>query len=91
MGLGTKKGKKGKKGRNGGLWKLTPLMEIRSQRGVPQRLGKHKTLSTSSHKPDGGYVAGFTFFERQRSTLNTLSFGPKDGDHLILFLGIVLI
>jgi hypothetical protein len=31
------------------LWKLKPLMEIRSQRGFPQRLGKHKTLS-SSHK-----------------------------------------
>jgi hypothetical protein len=28
-----------------------------------------------------GYVVGSTFFERQRSTLNTLSFGPKDEDH----------
>jgi hypothetical protein len=29
-------------------------MEIRSQRGFPQRLGKHKTLSTVPTRPDGG-------------------------------------
>jgi hypothetical protein len=46
LGIGTKKEKRSKKERNGGLWKLTPLMEIRSPRGFPQRLGKHKTLST---------------------------------------------
>jgi hypothetical protein len=46
LGTGTKKEKRGRKERNGGLWKLTPLMEIRSPRGFPQRLGKHKTLST---------------------------------------------
>jgi hypothetical protein len=39
---------------NRGLWKLTPLMEIRSRRGFPQRLGKHKTLSTVPTRPDGG-------------------------------------
>src|SRR5216683_7613065 len=57
-------------------------VEIRSQRGFPQRLGKHKTLSTVPTRPDGGSLTGFTFFERQRSTLNTHSFGPKDGEHL---------
>src|SRR5260370_17017070 len=82
MGIGTKKEKRSKKERNGGLWKLTPVMEIRSQRGFPQRLGKHKTLSTVPTRPDGGSLTGFTFFERQRSTLNTHSFGPKDGEHL---------
>ena len=29
-------------------------MEIRSQRGFPQRLGKHKALSTVPTRPDGG-------------------------------------
>ena len=57
-------------------------VEIRSQRGFPQRLGKHKTLSTVPTRPDGGSLTGFTFFERQRSTLNTHSFGPKGGEHL---------
>jgi transposase InsO family protein len=41
--------------------KLTPLMEIRSERGFPQRLGKHKTLSTVPTRPDGGSIIGFTF------------------------------
>src|SRR5580700_5045553 len=61
LGTGTKKEKRGRKERNGGLWKLTPLMEIRSQRGFPQRLGKHKTLSTVPTRPDGGSIIGFTF------------------------------
>jgi hypothetical protein len=44
--------KKGpKKKENGGLWKLTPLMEIRKERGFPHRLGKHKTLSTVPTSP----------------------------------------
>src|SRR5271167_2379879 len=64
--IGTKKEKRSKKERNGGLWELTPLMGIRSQRGFPQRLGKHKTLSTVPTRPDGGSITGF---ERQRSTL----------------------
>src|SRR5579863_9847110 len=46
LGIGTKKEKGAKKKETEALWKLTPLMEIRSQRGFPQRLGKHKTLST---------------------------------------------
>ena len=47
--MGTEK----KRQKRGGLWKLTPLMEIRPERGFPQRLGKHKSLSTSSHRPYG--------------------------------------
>jgi hypothetical protein len=42
----------------GGLWKLTPLMEIRIKRGFPPRLEKAAPTTlgffTSSHKPDGG-------------------------------------
>jgi hypothetical protein len=52
--------KEQKKKETEGLWKLTPLMEIRSQRGFPQRLGKHKTLSTVPTRPDGGSITGFT-------------------------------
>jgi hypothetical protein len=41
-----------------GLWKLTPLMEIRKERGFPQRLEKSLAndarLFHSSHRPDGG-------------------------------------
>jgi hypothetical protein len=58
LGTGTKKERGAKKKENGGLWKLTPLMEIRSQRGFPQRLGKHKTLSTVPTRPDGGSAKG---------------------------------
>jgi hypothetical protein len=55
--------KKGpKKKENGGLWKLPPLMEIRKERGFPQRLGKHKTLSTVPTRPGGdGSIKGFNF------------------------------
>lgn len=51
-GTGINREATGKK--EGGLWKLTPLMEIRKERGFPQRLGKHKTLSTVPTRPDGG-------------------------------------
>jgi len=37
---GTKKEKSSKKERKEGLWKLTPLMEIRLRRGFPPRLEK---------------------------------------------------
>jgi hypothetical protein len=43
------------------LWKLTPLMEIRPERGFPQRLGKHKTLSTVPTRPDGGSITRIHF------------------------------
>src|SRR5580693_9111147 len=52
-------------------------MEIRSQRGFPQRLGKHKTLSTVPTRPDGGSIIGFTFFQRQRSTLHAAPDGIR--------------
>ena len=55
---GTKKEKGAKKKENGGLWKLTPLMEIRKERGFPQRLGKHKALSTVPTRPGGGSLEG---------------------------------
>jgi hypothetical protein len=54
LGTGTKKEKRSKKKENGGLWKLTPLMEIRKKHGFPQRLERHKTLSTVPTRPDGG-------------------------------------
>jgi len=47
-----RKKKGAKKKENGGLWKLTPLMGIRKERGFPQRLGKHKTLSTVPTRPN---------------------------------------
>jgi len=57
--ISTKKEKSSKKERNEkGLWKLTPLMEIRKERGFPQRLEKslanNARLFHRSHKPDGG-------------------------------------
>jgi hypothetical protein len=53
-----RKKKGAKKKENGGLWKLTPLMEIRKERGFPQWLGKHKALSTVPTRPDGGSIEG---------------------------------
>jgi hypothetical protein len=66
-GQAQRKKKGAKKKENGGLWKLTPLMEIRSQRGFPQRLGKHKTLSTvPTRLDDGGSITGFNFSRGSR-------------------------
>jgi hypothetical protein len=53
-----RKKKVAKKKENGGLWKLTPLMEIRKERGFPQRLGKHKALSPVPTRPGGGSLEG---------------------------------
>src|SRR5216683_3444835 len=39
-------------------------VEIRSQRGFPQRLGKHKTLSTVPTRPDGGFTYRIHFFRK---------------------------
>jgi hypothetical protein len=55
----TPRKKKGaKKKEKQALWKLTPLMEIRKERGFPQRLekdlAKNAQLFHSSHRPDGG-------------------------------------
>jgi hypothetical protein len=50
--------KEQKRKKNQGPWKLTPLMEIRKERGFPQRLekdlAKNARLFHSSHRPDGG-------------------------------------
>jgi hypothetical protein len=46
-----KERKKRQKRKKGGLWKLTPLMEIRPERGFPQWLGKHNPLPTVSTRP----------------------------------------
>ena len=62
------------------LWKLPPLVEIRKPSGFPQRLGKHKTLSTVPTRPT--CILFFKTLREARSTLNTLLFGPKDGEHL---------
>ena len=82
-----KKEKRSKKERKRGLWKLTPRMEIRRERGFPPRLEKslaqNARLFHSSHRPDGG-VKVITFF-RQRCTLRSLIFCPKDGEHLIRY------
>ncbi len=81
--MGTKKEKRSKKERNEeGLWKLTPLMEIRKERGFPQRLEALRLHS--SHRPDGETInmQHGSFFKRQRSTLSKPVFGPKNGEHL---------
>jgi len=56
-----RKKKGAKKKEKEALWKLTPLMEIRPERGFPERLGKHKTLSTVPTRPDGGSITGIHF------------------------------
>jgi Stage II sporulation protein E (SpoIIE) len=82
---GTKKEKSSKKERKEGLWKLTLLMEIRKERGFPQQLekslAKDARLFHSSHRPNNNLSIMFC---RQQSTLRRLTFGPKDGEHLIL-------
>ena len=84
--MGLKKEKRRKKERKKGLWKLTPRMEIRRERGFPPRLenslANNDRLFHSSHRPDDGDKV-MTFF-RQRSTLRKLIFCPKNGEHLIL-------
>jgi hypothetical protein len=53
--MGRKREKKGAK--KEGLWKLTPLMKIRPERGFAQRLGKHKPLSTVPTGPAAGFLS----------------------------------
>jgi hypothetical protein len=68
---GTKKEKRSKKERKEGLWKLTPLMEIRQERGFPPRLEKSLAndarLFHSFPRPDGGgYFYGATEGSKQQ-------------------------
>jgi hypothetical protein len=79
-----KKKKSSKKERKEGLWKLTPRMEIRTERGFPPRLEKdlaqNARLFHSSHRPDGGYIN--ITLSRQRSTLGSPFFCTNNGEHL---------
>ena len=77
-GQAPRKKKGAKKKENGGLWKLTPLMEIRSERGFPQRLGKHKTLSTVPTRPDGGSRG--TLIHQQSGAKSKDQKGPNQVD-----------
>jgi hypothetical protein len=58
-----KKEKRSKKERKEGLWKLTPLMEIRPLRGFPQRLAKSLANNARpfhcSHSPYCGIASNF--------------------------------
>jgi hypothetical protein len=78
----TKKEKSSKKERKEGLWKLTLLMEIRKERGFPQQLEKSLAndarLFHCSHRPNNKDLS--TIYCRQRSTLRSLNFGPKNGE-----------
>jgi hypothetical protein len=49
-GRAQRKKKGAKKKENGGLWKLTPLMEIRSQTRIPTAAWKAQNAFHSSHK-----------------------------------------
>ena len=84
----TEKEKSSKKERKEGLWKLTLLMGIRTERGFPQQLekslAKDARLFHSSHRPNNKDLS--IMYRRQRSTLRRLHFGPKDGEHLTPFL-----
>ena len=81
---GTKKEKSSKKERKEGLWKLTLLTGIRTERGFPQQLekslAKNARLFHSSHRPNNKDLS--IIYCRQRSTLRRLNFGPNDGEHL---------
>ena len=48
---------------------------------IPTAAWKAQNAFHSSHKARRRFHHRIHFFERQRSTLNTLSFGPKDGEH----------
>ena len=51
---------------------------------IPTAAWKAQNAFHSSHKARRRFHHRIHFFERQRSTLNTLSFGPKDGEHFPL-------
>jgi hypothetical protein len=81
---GGKKEKRSKKEKNGGLWKLTPPMEIRKQCGFPPRL--EKSLAKSArlfHSSDRPHSSDrFRICFGQRSTLERPLFCLKNGEHL---------
>src|SRR5215470_3060312 len=71
--------KEQKRKKNPGLWKLTPLMEIRKERGFPQRLEKRPRQERSA-------FSQFPQARRRRSTLRRTIFCPKNGEHLTALL-----
>jgi hypothetical protein len=77
--ISTKKEKRSKKERREGLWKLTPLLEIRKERGFPPRLenslANGARLFHSSHRPNNNHH--LNTFSRQRSTSRRLNFCVK--------------
>ena len=86
--ISTKKEKRSKKERKEGLWKLTPRMEIRKERGFPPRLenslANGARLFHSSHRPSNNHH--LNTFSRQRSTSRRLNFCAKNGEHLRWFM-----
>lgn len=69
-----------KNGAKEGLWKLTPLMEIRRQRGFPPRLEKaahYAGLFHSSHKPDG---AGSIYLNKLAARLRSIFYNSRRAD-----------
>jgi hypothetical protein len=70
--MSTKKEKRSKKEGKEGLWKLTPLMEIRKERGFPQRLEALRLHS--SHRPDGETI----IFQEAAFHLNQASFWSEE-------------
>ena len=49
---------------------------------IPTAAWKAQNAFHSSHKARRRFHHRIYFFSRQRSTLSTLPFGPKDGEHL---------
>ena len=58
---------------------------------IPTAARKAQNAFHSSHKARRRFHHRIHFFERQRSTLNTLSFGPKDGEPLTQILPLSLV
>jgi len=86
--ISTKKEKRSKKERTEGLWKLTPRMEIRKERGFPpwleNSLANDARLFHSSHRPSNNHH--LNTFSRQRSTSRRLNCCAKNGEHLRWFM-----
>jgi hypothetical protein len=84
-GINTKKEKSSKKERNGDLVETDAADGNPLTTRIPTAAWKAQNAFHSSHKVRRRFSHRIHFLERQRSTLNTLSFGPKDGEHLIPF------
>ena len=83
LGRGTKKEKRSKKERSGGLVETDAADGNPLRTRIPTAAWKAQNAFHSSHKARRRrFHHRIHFFERLRSTLNTLSFGPKDGGHL---------